>query len=158
MLRQTGLLLGLLIGLCGCRDGQGGGQGVGTAAAPAGPSRGTAAAVVGTIALPDDHADAPFGATRLSIDGVASGRLESGLDRDVFALELRAGERYDFSLASPGSAGLRLLGPDGTSQLLSGGAREPLRFDAPAGGTHYLMVEPVAGSLDYTLVAARLQP
>lgn len=158
MLRQTGLLLGLLLGLCGCRDGQAGGQGVGAAVAAAGAARGTAAAVVGTIALPDDHADAPSGATRLSIDGVASGHLESGLDRDVFAVELRAGERYDFSVASSGSAGLRLLGPDGSSQLLAGGSREALRFDAPAGGTHYLVVEPVAGSLDYTLLASRLQP
>lgn len=157
MLRQTGLLLGLLIGLCGCRDGQGaGGQGVVGVAASA--PRGTTAALVGTIALPDDHADAPSGATPLAIDGVASGRLESGLDRDVFAVELRAGERYDFSVASPGSTGLRLLGPDGSSQLLAGASREALRFDAPAGGTHYLVVEPVAGSLDYTLVASRLQP
>lgn len=114
-------------------------------------------AVVGAIRMADDHADDLRAATPLQLEEAAAGRLESDRDRDVFALSVQAGERYELTVSSAGATILRLLAADG-SELRAGAPGQGLRFDAPADGTCYLVVEPVAGSLDYALLASRLQP
>lgn len=128
-----------------------------TAALPATGGTCCATATVGAIALPDDHADAPAQATKLTLEQAMPGHLESAGDRDLFQVDLHGGERYELSVSSYGDAYLRVMAADGT-ELLAGPGREGLRFDAPSSGTFTLQVEPRAGSLDYALLVCRLQP
>ena len=95
----------------------------------------------------DDHGDVASQATRLSVGGSASGRLESSRDVDVFRVDVRQGSVYEFNttlgslrdttLTLRDAAGNRIaFDDDGGNGLAS-----RIRFTATQDGPVYLTVD-----------------
>lgn len=88
---------------------------------------------------------APFG--QVGTGTPATGRIETGGDRDVFSINLTAGKTYTIDLASAASGGLadpmlRLLNGSGTQLAMNddfgGGRNSQITFQATSTGTYYL--------------------
>lgn len=147
----------LAAALLGCRDG----KRASTAAAPA-PTPAVSSATVlpdsDPIAQPDDHPEQQP-PTLIGLDTPQTGVLESGDDRDWFAVNLAAGSRYDLSLASLGSTSLTLVAPDGITELAHAEGQNPrLAYVVPSSGRYLVRVGSLVGPLDYALVVTLVSP
>ena len=95
----------------------------------------------------DDYGDSPSTAGRLTIDDAASGELGDAGDRDWFAIELTAGNRYRFNLEGDSLVDPLLYLRNGSSSLLEYNDDKSvfsldseITFTAETSGTHYLDV------------------
>ena len=95
----------------------------------------------------DDYGDSPSTAGRLTTDDAASGELGDAGDRDWFAIELTAGNRYRFNLEGDSLVDPLLYLRNGSSSLLEYNDDKSvfsldseITFTAETSGTHYLDV------------------
>lgn len=97
----------------------------------------------------DDHGNTAGTATALTAGNNASGQIERSGDLDVFAINLVAGQRYQFNLDPTASGGLSdpvLALADPSQQIVasnddagSGTLASRIDFVATQSGTHYLL-------------------
>jgi subtilisin-like proprotein convertase family protein len=98
-------------------------------------------------ALSDDHANSAVGATPVTVPGSKVGRIGVPGDVDWFSFAATAGTTYVFEveLDSLSDSVLRLIGPNGTTQLALNdnavGTESVIRWTAPATGTYFLEVK-----------------
>lgn len=123
-------------------------------------------------AVADDYRDAlsdttaPFGT--IAPGGQAAGSIETGGDRDVFAITLAAGQTYTFNLNRAASAGLvdpvlRLQNANGTliasNDDFGGSRNSQITYTATTSGTFYLTTAGYqSGTGAYTLSATPRTP
>jgi len=107
---------------------------------------------------PDDHGDTLATASALRVGDSVSGCLEVTGDADCFVVELVANRRYVFGLHGFGAAHLRLLAPDGKTELASAGRGQILAYRAASGGRHYLRVGEATSPSQHYAVEALLEP
>ena len=113
-----------------------------------------------TIAdIEDDHPNATENATPIETGIATQGELEYGNDGDVFTFEAIEGELYelDVTLGTLQDSVLYLYDADGSvfEDYHSDATTSPLRWEAPATGTYYLLVHSYRRSTGtYTLTVA----
>ena len=95
----------------------------------------------------DDYGDSPATSGQLSTDGSTTGVLERMGDLDWFAINLQAGNRYQFDLSGGSLADPFLYLHDGASELITYNddanfdtVNSQIRFTASTSGTYYLGV------------------
>lgn len=113
-----------------------------------------------TPMAPDDHGHTALTATPLPLRRAVAGDLDNENDVDLFAVDLRAGERYAWEVSGIGADPLNrplltLLDPQG--QAWAGGL-DTLAFQAHADGLYTLRVESVDDSLGRYLLQADHRP
>ncbi len=96
---------------------------------------------------PDDHGDIAEDATPLAVGDEAVGDIETGGDRDWFAVELDAGRIYRMSMARDGLSDgvITLYAPDGQTVLVNADSETILR-EIDEAGTYYLRARHYNGS------------
>ena len=98
---------------------------------------------------PDDHADAPGGATPITVDGEAvEGQIETRGDDDWFSFEAQAGCIYhvEVSRSTLSGAYVYLYYPDGQRIAESHSDPESITYELPSSGRWYVRVRHSSGS------------
>ena len=96
-----------------------------------------------TQVVTDDYGNDAATATLISVPGSPTGQIEIANDVDWFKFAATAGSAYNITaqLGTLPYATLRVIGTDGTSELLSEGGFGPsVQWIAPSSGTFYLEV------------------
>ena len=93
-----------------------------------------------------DHGGDSTSATPLNLDALAGGSIEFEDNQDWFVVELRAAHTYEVTTYSQGDTALRVLAPDGSTELafndnaFAGSQRSQLRVTPSETGRHYVIV------------------
>jgi len=98
---------------------------------------------------PDDYADAPGGATPITVDGMAvEGQIETRGDDDWFSFDAQAGLIYhiEVSRSTLSGAYVYLYYPDGQRIAESHSDPESITYELPSSGRWYVRVRHSSGS------------